>query len=226
MQLWTAFILGLVGSLHCAAMCGPLALALPVMGTTRGSFLAGRIIYNAGRLLTYCLLGVAVGLLGHGLALAGLQRWLSLSVGTAVLLALLSPRRFQMAVVFTGKIQWLKSKLSNLFHQRSSGSLLLMGVLNGFLPCGLVYAACAAAITAGGLLPAIEYMLGFGLGTLPMMLSIGLIRKAFPPSIRFQFQKLIPACFFLMGTLLILRGLSLGIPYVSPAVVGTCPNCH
>lgn len=77
MELWTAFLLGLVGSAHCAGMCGPLALALPATGNTRGTFLAGRLLYNAGRLVTYAALGAAFGLLGQTFALAGFQRWIS-----------------------------------------------------------------------------------------------------------------------------------------------------
>src|SRR5690242_19956943 len=104
MQLWTAFVLGIVGSLHCAAMCGPLALALPATGATPVSFFAGRAAYNTGRIATYCILGAVLGLMGQALALAGLQRWLSLSLGAIILLASIAPSRFTAARLFTRRI--------------------------------------------------------------------------------------------------------------------------
>ncbi|MCD6049706.1 MAG: hypothetical protein K0Q55_1109, partial [Verrucomicrobia bacterium] len=93
MELWTAFILGLVGSLHCAGMCGPLALALPVAGKTRRAFVLGRVLYNLGRILTYCVIGAIFGLAGQSLALAGFQKWVSLGAGVAILLGLLASTR-------------------------------------------------------------------------------------------------------------------------------------
>src|SRR3954464_12082881 len=86
--IWTAFVLGLIGSLHCAGMCGPLALALPIVGNTRLSFTTSRLLYNAGRLLTYCIIGALLGIVGRSLSIAGLQRWLSLGAGVLILIGL------------------------------------------------------------------------------------------------------------------------------------------
>src|SRR4051812_5646429 len=119
MQLWTAFILGMVGSLHCAGMCGPLALALPATGSNASSFIAGQIAYNGGRILTYCFLGVVFGIIGQTLALAGLQRWVSLAVGVAIIAGLIGSSRYALAVPFSKSIGWLKSRLAMLLHQRS-----------------------------------------------------------------------------------------------------------
>ena len=88
MILGTAFFLGLAGSLHCAGMCGPLAMAVPVLGRNRWAVLASRLIYNLGRVVTYALLGLVFGLIGQTFALAGFQRWVSLVTGALILIGL------------------------------------------------------------------------------------------------------------------------------------------
>lgn len=218
MDIWAAFILGMVGSLHCAGMCGPLALALPATGNTSISFAAGRLAYNLGRITTYCFLGVLFGLIGMTFALAGFQHWTSIGAGVAILLGLLTSRRFALNSPVTRGVAWIRSNLAGLLHRRTLGSVYFLGILNGFLPCGLVYVACAGAIAAGSLLAGLEQMLVFGLGTVPMMLGIGLAGKLVHVGLRLKFQRLIPVCLGMVGLLLILRGMALGIPYVSPAL--------
>jgi sulfite exporter TauE/SafE len=228
MIIWTAFLLGLVGSLHCAGMCGPLALALPVTGRGRATFLAGRAVYNLGRIVTYGVLGALFGLAGQTFALAGLQRWVSLAAGIIILIALIASSRLALAVPAVKAVAWLKSGLGSLLRRRGLSSLFLVGALNGLLPCGLVYVAGAGAATSGGLLTGIEFMVAFGLGTVPMMLGLAVIGNTLRPARRFKLQKLIPICAALVGVLLILRGLALGIPYLSPELAaGHVPNpCH
>ena len=229
MELWTGFLLGLAGSLHCAGMCGPLALALPVAGHSRASLLAGRIAYNLGRIATYCALGAAFGLAGESLALAGLQRWVSLVAGVAVLIGLLGFSRRALAAPVTKAANFLKVALSSLLRRRSISSLLGIGALNGLLPCGLVYAACAGAAASGTASRGLEYLLVFGLGTVPMMLAISLAGSKLQFALRFKLQRLIPVSLALVGVLLVLRGLSLGIPYLSPdhpSAHGQCLFCN
>jgi sulfite exporter TauE/SafE len=224
MQLWPAFLLGLVGSLHCAGMCGPLALALPATGHSRLSFTAGRLAYNAGRITTYCLLGALFGLVGMSFALAGLQRWTSIGAGVAILIGLLASSRHALNTPVSKAVARVRAGLGVLLHRRTMGSIYSLGVLNGFLPCGLVYVACAGAVAAGGFFPAVGYMAVFGVGTVPMMLSLGLAGKMVRAGIRLRFQKLIPVCLLTLGLLLVFRGI-----YVSPAPDGhavTCPLCH
>jgi sulfite exporter TauE/SafE len=216
MDYWTAFVLGLVGSLHCAGMCGPLALALPVAGSTLPGFVLGRLAYNLGRILTYSLLGLALGLSGHALALSGLQRWTSISLGLALLLGLVASRRTTLSRPFSWLVDQLKSRMSAMLRQRTFSALVVLGLLNGLLPCGLVYVACAGAVAAGGGLAGAGYMAAFGAGTLPLMLAISVSGKILPLSLRFKLRQAIPVAVFLLGTLLIVRGLSLGIPYLSP----------
>ena len=224
-DLWTAFLLGLVGSLHCAGMCGPLALALPVAGNTTGGYVLGRVAYNAGRIITYCLLGIVFGLAGWTFLLAGLQRWVSIALGVALLLGLFASRKLARWNPVTSAVNQLKSGMSVLLRRRSFAGLAVLGLLNGLLPCGLVYVACAGAAATGSTLAGASYMAVFGVGTVPMMLAISLSGKLVPTSLRLKLVKTIPVCVFLLGTLLIVRGMSLGIPYLSPDMSGSGASC-
>jgi sulfite exporter TauE/SafE len=228
MDLWTAFILGLVGSLHCAGMCGPLALALPAAGNTASGYVAGRAAYNLGRVITYCLLGVVFGLLGKTLWLAGIQRWVSIALGLALLAGLFTSRKLALWRPVTLSVERLKLHMSTLLRRRSFAALAALGLLNGLLPCGLVYVACAGATATSDVLAGAAYMAAFGAGTVPMMLAIGLSGKLVPFSLRLKLQKAIPVSVFLLALLLILRGMSLGIPYVSPVLSahGSPMCCH
>ena len=228
MILWTAFLLGFLGSAHCAGMCGPLALVLPPGAGSRFKFLQGRLCYNLGRIVTYAVLGALFGLLGHTFAMAGLQRWVSLVAGVAILIGLLASPRLLVATPMARSVTWLKSKLGVLLQKRSVGSLLSIGLLNGLLPCGLVYTACAAAATLGNTVSGVEYMVAFGLGTAPLMLAFSLAGHKLQFALRFKLQRLIPASLLLVGLLLVARGMDLGIPYVSPKIspAGAMKCCH
>jgi uncharacterized protein len=226
-DIWTAFALGLVGSLHCAGMCGPLALALPPAGNSAPTYVLGRVAYNLGRIVTYCLLGVVFGLMGWTLLLAGVQRWTCIALGLLLLLSLVASRKMVAWTPITALVEWLKSRMSGLLRRRSYASLATLGLLNGLLPCGLVCAACAGAAATGSLLAGAQYMAIFGAGTVPMMLTLSLSGKLVPVSLRLRLRKAIPVCLALVGALLILRGMSLGIPYLSPdlsAIGASC--CH
>jgi len=227
MDTWTAFILGLVGSVHCAGMCGPLALALPSTGSRLPGLVASRIAYNVGRIVTYCLLGLTFGLLGRTLALAGIQRWLSIGLGIALLTGLLGSRKLGLSQSVVGMVGRLKECMRVLLSQRSLSAVAFLGLLNGLLPCGLVYVACAGATNTGSVMAGTQYMAAFGVGTIPMLLTIGLSGKLIPWSLRLQLRKAIPVSVFLLACLLILRGMSLGIPYVSPDLsAGAAACCH
>jgi len=227
MELWTAFMLGLAGSAHCAGMCGPLALALPPAGNTTPGYVLGRVAYNAGRIVTYCALGIVFGLAGWTFLLAGLQRWVSIALGVALLLGLFASRRLALARPVTSAVNQLKASMSVLLRRRSFAALAVLGLLNGLLPCGLVYVACAGAAATGGILAGAQYMAAFGIGTVPMMLAISLSGNMVPTSLRLKLVKTIPVCVFLLASLLILRGMSLGIPYLSPNMsAGGASCCH
>ncbi len=224
-MLWTALLLGLAGSLHCAGMCGPLALALPAGAGGRGQFVAGRLAYHGGRVITYALLGAALGLAGRSLALAGVQRGVSVAAGLLLIAGVwLLPRAGGAGAAVRGG-GGLQRAPGGLLRRPGLPSLGLLGLLNGLLPCGLVYAAGAASLAAGGAGAGALYMAVFGLGTVPMMLALGLGGRALPVTWRLRLTTAVPAVVSLVGGLLVLRGLALGIPWLSPAAAGACPHC-
>jgi sulfite exporter TauE/SafE len=222
-MLWTAFILGLAGSLHCAGMCGPLAIALPHPGRGMAGFVAGRLFYQLGRLVTYMALGAAFGLLGRSLILAGVQQWVSIGAGLLILSGLVASLWAGTSVPLNQWVARVKGWLGWWLQRRTLGSLAVLGLVNGLLPCGLVYAACAGATASGDAGKGLLYMGIFGLGTVPMMLGLSLGGQVIPMAMRLRLQRLIPVSLGLVGVLLVLRGMALGIPYLSPDVVaGTC----
>jgi len=230
MEIWTAFLIGLGGSFHCVGMCGPLALALPGGGAARLPLLIGRLLYNAGRVITYALLGGLFGLVGGMVQMAGLQQTLSVVMGAAIILAGLAPllgRRVPLSGAFLVRaVAALKNALSRLFRSGDRSSLLLIGLLNGLLPCGFVYLGLAGSLTTGSVAGGMAYMALFGLGTVPLMLAVSLSGQLVSLDARQWARRLLPVGMLLLGTLFVLRGLGLGIPYVSPALGGDMTGHH
>ena len=232
MELWTAFVIGLLGSFHCIGMCGPIVLALPPGEHGNVAFILGRLLYNAGRVLTYAILGAVFGLLGTGISVAGLQQWASISLGVVILLAVLLPSKSKQ--VFIDKLQFslltsrLKIYFGKLFKKSSQGSLFLIGIVNGFLPCGFVYIGIAGAIATGSLLNGILYMALFGAGTIPIMFGVSLAGNFISLKLRQNISRFIPVLASILAIIFILRGLNLGIPYLSPKLVksNTEQNMH
>lgn len=220
MELLAALTLGLIGSFHCIGMCGPIAIALPLTHSNWLSKILGASIYNIGRALTYGLMGVFFGLLGKGFKLAGLQQWVSILMGAIMIISVLFPVLFknwsQLDGLINKFVSQLKKAFSNLFKNHSYNSLFLIGLLNGFLPCGLVYMAIAGAVATGEVLNGVMYMIIFGLGTLPVMLSVSLIGNLISTRFRNRIRKFIPVFIVIIGLLFILRGMNLGIKYISP----------
>ena len=218
--LISALVLGIMGSFHCAGMCGPIAIALPLHGNSTSGKILGGTLYNLGRTLTYGIMGAIFGLLGQGVAMIGFQQKVSVIMGSLMIISVLFPALFRNQysmekswLSFVGK---LKSTIGKMFSIRSFSSLLFIGMLNGLLPCGLVYMALAGAIGTGGVVTGSLYMIMFGLGTLPMLLGITLAGNMMGLALRNKINKLIPVLVVLVGIFFILRGLSLGIPYLSP----------
>ncbi len=220
MLLWTAFIVGLVGSAHCAGMCGPIALALPLRSDNWVSRVSGGLIYNLGRIITYMILGSVFGILGKGLHMAGFQLWASIIIGILMISMVVIPLIFRQMPslnnVFEGYSARMLGGFKSLFRKGTTGSLFGIGLLNGLLPCGLVYVAVAGAINTGDVVLAMMYMALFGMGTIPVMLMVSLAGSMISIKWRIFINKLSPYVIVLLGVLFILRGLSLGIPYVSP----------
>lgn len=218
--LLSAFVLGLMGSFHCAGMCGPIAISLPLHGNTVPQKIFGGTLYNLGRTITYGIMGALFGLLGQGMEMLGFQQKISVLMGALMIISVLFPALFKnqysmdkSIFSFVGK---LKKSIGQLFSIRSFSSLFFIGMLNGLLPCGLVYMAIAGAIGTGNAGQGTLYMILFGLGTIPMLLTISLAGNMMSQTIRKKINKLIPVLVVVVGLLFILRGLSLGIPFLSP----------
>lgn len=228
--IFTAITLGFLGSFHCVGMCGPIALALPLKRDSVTSKISGAILYNVGRMLTYALLGLLFGLVGQSFVIAGYQQALSITIGVAILLLVLFSSKisgkFKTTAFIYSAIGQLKQKLSSLFKKSSYSSLFFIGILNGLLPCGLVYLGIAGAIATGNGLQGSLFMAIFGLGTLPAMLALALLGNAISVNFRNKINKVIPVFVVSMALLLILRGMNLGIPYISPEMSSTKPVCH
>ena len=219
MTLFEAFLIGLAGSLHCAGMCGPIAIALPVKQSSWGARIAGTLVYNSGRILTYAVLGFILGLAGMGLFLWGVQRWVSILAGLfMVVWALGTFFAFSGngSGLFRNGIPGLKKVFGERFNRQSYGSVLVIGLLNGILPCGLVYIALAGAVLSTSPLGGALYMLVFGLGTVPVLTAVTLGGAMIGGRFRETARKAVPYFVLLIGILFILRGLNLGIPYISP----------
>ncbi len=220
MELITALTLGLIGSFHCVGMCGPIAVALPLPQKSWAYKLAGVFLYNIGRVITYGILGALFGLLGQGIQLAGFQKVVSILMGSIMIMSVLFPYIFRNRVnidsFLTGYVGRFIGKFRKLFKVKSLSSLLIIGLLNGLLPCGLVYIAVAGALNTNDVTMGVLYMVVFGLGTAPMLAFVTLAGSLVSGSLRTKINKLVPYVVVIIGILFILRGLSLGIPYVSP----------
>ena len=217
----TAFMLGLLGSFHCVGMCGPIALSLPLKDNGIWEKFSGAIFYNSGRIITYVAFGFIFGVIGRSFAVFGYQQWLSIFLGLLILFFIILPKRlssFKSNNSFLTFFQKVRSALAGLFVKRNFSSLFSIGLLNGLLPCGMVYMAAAIATATGGVISSMIFMAFFGLGTLPMMWSIAFFGNYVSISLRQKIRKAYPYMMTLMACLLILRGMGLGIPYVSPKI--------
>ena len=233
-MLISAFILGLLGSFHCVGMCGPIAFMLPVDRTNSTKKVFQIILYHIGRLISYSLIGLVFGLLGKGIYIFGYQQQLSIVIGVLMIITVLIPyntfNKYNFSKPLFRLISKIKSALGKELKKKSLDTFLTIGFLNGFLPCGLVYMAVFAAIASGSMLQGVLYMLAFGIGTIPLMTVTIYISRFLSGKVRNYIQRIIPIFVIIIGILFILRGLGLGIPYISPAPIGETATgtieCH
>ena len=222
-MLLSALILGLLGSFHCIGMCGPIAFMLPVERENNFKKVVQISIYHFGRLLTYSLIGLVFGLVGKGLYLFGIQQQLSIAIGVIMIIAVVIPyktfNKYNFSKPIYRFISKIKSALGKELKKKSPDTFLTIGFLNGFLPCGLVYMAVFAAIASGDALKGSLYMFVFGLGTIPLMTTAIYFSRFLNIVVRNKIQKAIPVFVVIIGLLFVLRGLGLGIPYISPSPV-------
>ena len=220
-MLYTAFIFGLISSLHCIGMCGPIAMMLPVDRNNPTKKATQILTYHFGRLTAYGTIGLVFGLLGKGFFMAGIQQQLSIFIGVCMIVIILIPERMFARYNFSKPvcktISKIKQQLGSQFANKSYKSLFTIGLLNGFLPCGMVYVALFGAIAMQSATLGILYMVLFGLGTVPMMSFVVYVQSYLTLNFRNKIQKIIPYVGVFIGVLFVLRGLGLGIPYVSPA---------
>lgn len=209
--MWLAFLTGLFGSMHCVGMCGAIALTLP----SRTFF--GNLLYNVGRIFSYTLIGFLFGSFGKGLNLIGVQQYISIGLGIVIIVAVFIPYLFKFSFLDKSFTKF-KQLFTPFFKRKNYFSLLMIGILNGFLPCGLIYLAIIGSVVMAEPLEGALYMFLFGVGTLPMMLSLTIYKNLLTVEWRRKIFKMMPMFAVMVGVLLIFRGLNLGIPYVSPYI--------
>ncbi|WP_299123677.1 sulfite exporter TauE/SafE family protein [uncultured Tenacibaculum sp.] len=232
-MLISAIILGLLGSFHCIGMCGPIAFMLPVDRTNKVKQFFQITSYHFGRLFTYSLIGLLFGFLGKGFYFFGFQQQLSIVVGIVMILIILLPKTFQkynFSKPISRLVMKVKSALGKELKKKGNDTFFTIGFLNGFLPCGLVYMAVFGALTTTSSLSGSLYMFLFGLGTIPLMTTMVYIGNFANVLVRKRIQQAIPYVVVFIGVLFVLRGLGLGIPYVSPLpvneIVSSVKGCH
>jgi sulfite exporter TauE/SafE len=235
-MMWQLYISGLVigavGSFHCIGMCGPIAFALPTHFLPPPQKALGILLYNTGRITTYTLLGLVFGLMGRGVYIGGFQQWFSIILGVLILLILLQSAlnkkllHFSFFDRFNSRIQQF---IAVYIQRKQLYGMFLLGAANGLLPCGMVYVAIAGALAAGTVEGGMLFMAGFGSGTLPAMFLLSYFGFMIGLDIRNKIKKSIPYFIACMGILLILRGMNLNIPFISPFIqdtAGTAASCH
>lgn len=220
--------MGLLGSMHCVGMCGPLALSLsaPSRGVARGWLKP--IWYNAGRIATYTFLGLIVALLGEPLRMAGWQRALSIVGGLVMLMMALGyflPRYLSASTnPFSDSLIRFRGKLFHQLQRIGRVNRFALGMLNGLLPCGMVYMALGGAAMQTTFADSVFFMTFFGLGTAPALLIVA----SSPSWLKIDnglVKRLYPYAVLLVAVLLLVRGMNLGIPYLSPAIVNSTAGC-
>ena len=215
---YVAFFIGLFGSIHCVGMCGPLAFSVPSFHAKWWLVVADKFTYNFGRIITYSLLGLLIGFAGRQLWISGLQQGVSIISGLLIVLAGLS-RLLKIRLSQSSLISKALSPVNRLLGyalQHRAGHLIV-GMLNGLLPCGFVYLALIGAVNTPSPLKAAQFMFWFGLGTFPLMLLATVSAGMIGPIFRRRINAVLPYLIVCLGCWFIVRGLGLNIPYLSPA---------
>lgn len=213
-----AFFIGLLGSVHCIGMCGPILFSLPNIGKSSWQRFVNALFYQLGRVFTYGLLGLFLGLLSLGASFGAWQQYLSIITGIFLLaMGVYHLLGRQVRSIAYRQQRIIAPILAQMgYWLNKSGGHFMVGVLNGLLPCGMVYMAMAAALNTGNVLRGFLFMLFFGLGTLPLMLISSTLGGTLKSRIKFRLSTWLPFVFIVMGIWFVLRGANLGIPYLSP----------
>lgn len=216
--IFAGFILGLTSNFHCVGMCGPIALAIPLDRSSKIKTLMGALLYNGGRVLMYGILGLIVGSIGLTIETMGVLQWMSILAG--VLMIAYAWRKYihfiHPTLKFEGINHFVSKNIGKLLKVKSNWKLIPMGMLNGILPCGMVFAGLFNAAIAGSMIDGGLGMIAFGVGTLPMMLAVSFFAGRLNSELRIKFNAIVPYLLTVVGLMIILRGMNLGIPFVSP----------
>ncbi len=218
LTLTMAFLMGFTGSLHCAGMCGPILMIMPFQAFDGAKRALAMVLYHFGRISVYASLALILHSF-RSLFDPKVQQYLSITLGGVLLI--LGVLSFIPGKVLKVKVPWaemVKKQLGNIVGRPGLGAITLSGVLNGLLPCGLVYMALSASMAASTSLQTVLLIYSFGLGTIPMLIGISLLRSKLVFLRSTSVRKLVPVMVFAFGFLFVLRGLNLGIPYLSPKV--------
>jgi sulfite exporter TauE/SafE len=185
------------------------------------------VFYHTGRILVYALGGLLFGLLGRHIYLAGWQQGFSIGMGILILAIFLARRlKATPALKLSG---WLMRAMGPFWRSPSAPGFFVLGIANGLLPCGMVYLAIAAATTRGSVGEGVLFMLFFGAGTLPLLATAQYLGRIWGQAFRFRLRRMLPLVTVLVALLLILRGMNLGIPYLSPRMAAApqrVVSCH
>jgi uncharacterized protein len=217
------FAAGFAGSFHCIGMCGGFACGLGRDPRGRGATMLRHLLYNSGRLTTYCFLGALAGALGQlvctrqgttfmllGGSLDAAERILAIVAGLLMIAMALQffglLQAFHRLAIGFGSSTFALS-LRTLMTTRSRAAPLAFGVFNGFLPCPLVYAFAAEAASTTQALPGFLTMASFGIGTFPAMLMMGGLGRVLAPAWRQRGVRLAGGCILILGLITLGRGL-------------------
>ncbi len=226
---WLAFTMGLMSSFHCIGMCGPIALASPVNKTNSFTSFLSRVLYNGGRIFIYALIGLIIGWIGSSLSLLYFQQKVSVISGIIILLSLIPA--FNIEKQLGGKVYpvfaYFKKPFQQLIMQKSFTSILLLGIINGLLPCGMIYMAAAGAFSSSNIWEGMTFMIFFGLGTTPMMFAISSAYQLISNPVKNRIKKILPVFVFIVGVIFIIRGLNLDVPFIGSPVMqnGAITEC-
>lgn len=205
MIYWTALVMGLAGSLHCVGMCSPLSMAV----TSQRPFISNKILYNLGRILTYGLLGAVAATFGSVISLGPFRDVISFATGGFFLLMGLGGISGIKIPLVTSLINrmtiWLKGSFSYWLQKKSRSAVVLLGILNGLLPCGLTYIAMTYCFILPGMQEGFLFMVAFGFGTWPVMFGLPWIVSLTTQRSSFNFNRARTFAFVLVGVLLIAR---------------------
>jgi sulfite exporter TauE/SafE len=220
--MFLSFLIGLSSSFHCLGMCGPIAMSIPIGKTSPFKKIIGILQYNFGRVFAYFLFGIIVGFVGMSIASFKFLQWVSIIAGIVMILIAWKQFYSVFKINFSEKIlHFISSNIGIVLRSNFFLKLIFLGFLNGLLPCGMVYAGLLNALIQGSILKGGMSMILFGIGTIPMMFSVSFFSNIFYNSLRKKYSKFIPYFITLVGLLIILRGLNLGIPYLSPKIQNT-----